>query len=35
VGELPESLSMMNPSLGVEVAGIQPHDGHHSQPASS
>jgi hypothetical protein len=35
VGELPESLSMMNPFLGVEVAGVQPHDAHRSQPTSS
>jgi hypothetical protein len=34
-GELPESPSMTNPSLGVEVAGVQPHNTRHSEPASS
>jgi hypothetical protein len=33
--ELPESPSTMNPSLGVEVASVQPHDARHSQPTSS
>jgi hypothetical protein len=35
VGELPENLSTMNPSLGVKVAGVQLHDTRHSQLASS
>jgi hypothetical protein len=35
VGELPENLSMKNPSPDVEVAGVQPHDTHHSPLASS
>jgi hypothetical protein len=34
-GELPENLSMKNPSLDVEVAGTQPHDARHSPLASS
>jgi hypothetical protein len=34
-GELPESPSMKNPSLGVGVAGAQPHDTLHSQLAST
>jgi hypothetical protein len=34
-GELPESLSTTNPSLGVKVASIQPHDSRCSQPTSS
>jgi hypothetical protein len=34
-GELPESLTMMNPSLGAEVADVQLHNAHRSQPASS
>jgi hypothetical protein len=33
--ELPGNLSTTNPSLDVEVAGVQPHDAHHSQLASS
>jgi hypothetical protein len=34
-GELLESLNTKNPSLDVEVAGVQPHDARYSQPASS
>jgi hypothetical protein len=34
-GELPENPSTMNPSLGVEVASVQPHDARYSQLASS
>jgi hypothetical protein len=34
-GELPESMSTMNPSLGAEVADAQPHDARCSQPTSS
>jgi hypothetical protein len=34
-GELPENLSTKNPSLDVEVAGVQPHGARHSQLASS
>jgi hypothetical protein len=33
--ELPENLSMKNPSLDVEVAGVQPNEAHHSQLAYS
>jgi hypothetical protein len=35
VGELPENLSTKNPSLDVEVAGVQLHDACHSRVASS
>jgi hypothetical protein len=35
VGELPKNLSTKNPSLGVGVAGAQPHDARHSPLASS
>jgi hypothetical protein len=35
VGALPGNLSMKNRSLDVEVAGVQPHDAHHSHLASS
>jgi hypothetical protein len=35
VGELPENPSMKNPSPNVEVAGVQPHDAHHSPLTSS
>jgi hypothetical protein len=34
-GELPENLSMKNPSLDVGVASAQPHDAHRSPLASS
>jgi hypothetical protein len=34
-GELPENPSTKNPSLDVRVTGAQPHDTHHSPPASS
>jgi hypothetical protein len=33
-GELPESPSTTNRSLDVEVAGVQLHDAHRSQPSS-
>jgi hypothetical protein len=33
--ELPENPSTTNPSLGIEVAGVQPHNAHNSQLASS
>jgi hypothetical protein len=35
VGELPESLSTKNPSLDVEVVGVQPHNDCRSRPTSS
>jgi hypothetical protein len=35
VGELSGNLSMKNPSVDVEVAGVQPHDTHHSRLDSS
>jgi hypothetical protein len=35
VGELPENLSMKNPSLGVGVFGARPHDACRSLLASS
>jgi hypothetical protein len=35
VGELPGNLSTKNPSLDVKVSGIQPHDAHHSELAST
>jgi hypothetical protein len=35
VGELPGNPSMKNPSLDVEVVGVQPHVARHSPLASS
>jgi hypothetical protein len=35
VSELLGNPNMKNPSLDVKAAGVQPHDAHHSQLASS